>query len=171
MIRDFRYAVRMLIKSPGFTIIAILAVALGIGGSTTMFSAINALLLRPMPLIQGQDRLIYINQFFTKAADQDVGVAFPDYLEWKKQATTLECVAATEERTFIVSEGDKPDRYLGALISADAFASLGVEPILGRQFRPEEDQLNAAPVALLGYDIWKKNFGGDPAVVGKVAPD
>ena len=136
MIRDLRYAVRMLIKTPGFTTIAILAVALGIGGSTTMFSAINALLLRPMPLMQDQDRLLYVNQYFTKSADHDVGVAFSDYLEWKKQATTLDGIAAAEEATFIVSGGDKPERYLGARISADAFTFLGVQPIMGRQFRP-----------------------------------
>ena len=95
---------------------------------------------------------------------------FPDYLEWKKNVTTLEGIAAIQEATFIVSGGDKPERYLGGQISADAFSFLGVQPILGRQFRPEEDQLNAAPVALIGYDIWQNHFGGDRAVVGKTIP-
>jgi len=160
----------MLVKTPGFTIISVLAVALGIGASTTMFSSINALLLRPMPLIQEQDRLVAVSQYFQKNADQNAGTAFPDYLEWKKNVTTLEGIAAIQEATFIVSGGDKPDRYLGGQISADAFTFLGVQPILGRQFRPEEDQLNAAPVALIGYDIWQNHFGGDRAVVGKIIP-
>ncbi|HEX8489882.1 MAG TPA: ABC transporter permease, partial [Chthoniobacterales bacterium] len=148
----------MLVKTPGFTAIAVLAVALGIGASTTMFSAINALLLRPMPLMQDQDRLLYISQFFNKLPDQDAGMTFPDYLEFKKQATTLEGLAAIQEATFIISGGDKPERYLGGQISADTFSFLGVQPILGRLFRPEEDQLNAPPVALIGYELWQTHF-------------
>src|SRR3954469_15431354 len=108
MLRDLRYACRMLVKTPGFTAIAILAVALGIGASTTMFSAINALLLRPMPYIQDQDRLVSISEYFTKIPDQNAGNAFPDFLEWKKQATTLEGIGAIIESTFILSGGDKP---------------------------------------------------------------
>ena len=160
----------MLVKAPGFTAISILAVALGIGASTTMFSSINALLLRPMPLMQDQDRLVAVSQFFQKNADQNAGTAFPDYLEWKKNVTTLDGIAAIQEATFIISGGDKPERYLGGQISADAFTFMGVQPILGRLFRPEEDQLNAAPVALIGYDIWQNHFGGDRAAVGKTIP-
>jgi len=160
----------MLVKTPGFTAIAILAVALGIGASTTMFSAINALLLRPMPLIQDQERLVAVSEFFTKTPDQDAGTSFPDYLEWKKNATTLDGIAAVQPATFIISGGDKPERYLGGQISADAFSFLGVQPILGRQFRPEEDELNAPPVALIGYQVWQEHFGGDRGVVGKIIP-
>jgi putative ABC transport system permease protein len=160
----------MLVKTPGFTIISVLAIALGIGASTTMFSAINALLLRPMPLIQDQDRLVAVSEFFQKKADENAGTAFPDYLEWKKNVTTLDGIAAIQEATFIVSGGDKPERYLGGQISADAFSFMGVQPILGRLFRPEEDQLNAPPVALIGYDIWQNHFGGDRGVVDKTIP-
>ena len=170
MLRDLRYACRMLVKTPGFTSIAVLAIALGIGASTTMFSAIDALLLRPMPYIQDQDRLVAVSEFFVKVPDQNAGTAFPDYLDWKKQVTTLEGIAAIQEATFIVSGGDKPERYLGGQISADAFSFLGVQPILGRLFRPEEDHLNAAPVALIGYEVWQNHFGGDRGVVGKIIP-
>src|SRR6202051_5117765 len=110
MLRDLRYACRMLVKTPGFTLIAILAVALGIGASTTMFSSINALLLRPMPLIQDQERLVAVCEFFTKVPDQNAGTAFPDYLEWKKNTKTLDGIAAITEATFIISGGDKPER-------------------------------------------------------------
>ena len=160
----------MLVKTPGFTAIAVLAIALGIGASTTMFSSINALLLRPMPLIQDQERLVAVSEFFTKTPDQDAGTSFPDYLEWKKNATTLDGIAAVQPATFIISGGDKPERYLGGQISADAFSFLGVQPILGRQFRPEEDELNAPPVALIGYQVWQEHFGGDRGVVGKLIP-
>jgi putative ABC transport system permease protein len=160
----------MLVKTPGFTAIAILAIALGIGASTTMFSAINALLLRPMPLMEDQERLVAVSEFFTKTPDQDAGTSFPDYLEWKKNASTLDGIAAVQPATFIISGGDKPERYLGGQISADAFSFLGVQPILGRQFRPEEDELNAPPVALIGYQVWQEHFGGDRGVVGKIIP-
>jgi putative ABC transport system permease protein len=170
MIRNLRYATRMLIKTPGFSIVATLALALGIGASTTMFSAINALLLRPMPLIQDQDRLVYISEYFSKSPDHDAGVAFPDFLDWKREVTTLQGLGAASEATFILSGGDKPERYLGAQLSAETFSFLGVQPILGRQFRPEEDNLNAAPVALIGYEVWQKHFAHDAAVVGKVIP-
>src|SRR5437764_5161978 len=170
MLRDLRYACRMLVKTPGFTSIAVLAIALGIGASTTMFSAIDALLLRPMPYIQDQDRLVAVSEFFVKVPDQNAGTAFPDYLEFKRNSTTLDGIAAVQEATFIVSGGDKPERYLGGQISADAFSFLGVQPILGRLFRPEEDHLNAAPVALIGYEVWQNHFGGDRGVVGKIIP-
>jgi putative ABC transport system permease protein len=135
-----------------------------------MFSSINALLLRPMPLIQDQERLVAVSEFFTKTPDQDAGTSFPDYLEWKNNATTLDGIAAIMPATFIISGGDKPERYLGGQISADAFSFLGVQPILGRQFRPEEDELNAPPVALIGYQVWQEHFGGDRGVVGKIIP-
>src|SRR3954464_2684350 len=170
MLRDLRYASRMLVKTPGFTSIAVLAVALGIGASTTMFSSINALLLRPMPLIQDQERLVAVSEFFAKSPDQNAGTSFPDYLEWKKNATTLDGIAAIQEATFIITGGDKPERYLGGQISAETFSFLGVQPILGRQFRPEEDQLNAPPVALIGYQVWQEHFAGDKGVVGKTIP-
>jgi putative ABC transport system permease protein len=160
----------MLVKTPGFTAIAILAVALGIGVSTVGFSAINALLLRPMPYIQDQERLVAVSEFFTKDPGHDAGTAFPDYLEWKKNVTTLDGIAAIQEATFIITGGDKPERYLGGQISADAFSFMGVQPILGRLFRPEEDELNVPPVALIGYQIWQEHFGGDKGVVGKTIP-
>jgi len=160
----------MLVKTPGFTAIAVLAVALGIGGSTTMFSAINALLLRPMPYIQDQERLVSISEFFAKNPEHNNGTAFPDYRDWKKQVTTLEGLGAITEATFIISGGDKPERYLGGQISADTFSFLGVQPILGRLFRPDEDELNAPPVALIGYQVWQEHFAGDRGVVGKIIP-
>jgi putative ABC transport system permease protein len=160
----------MLVKTPGFTAIAVLAIALGIGASTTMFSAINALLLRPMPYIQDQERLVAVSEFFAKEPGHDNGTAFPDYLEWKKNVTTLDGIAAITEATFIITGGDKPERYLGGQISADAFSFMGVQPILGRLFRPEEDDLNAAPVALIGYHVWQEHFAGDKGVVGKTIP-
>src|SRR2546423_6464794 len=136
MLRDLRYACRMLVKTPGFTAIAILAVALGIGTSTTNFSAINALLLRPMPYIQDQDRLVAISEFFTKNPEHNAGVAFPDYLDWKKNITTLEGIGAIQEATFIISGGDKPERYLGGPILASTLFFSCVQPPFQPPFCP-----------------------------------
>src|SRR5881394_2398035 len=169
MWNDLRFGARMLVKTPAFTIIAGLALALGIGASTTTFSVVNALLLKPWPYIQDQDRILYVSEYFPNvSSDHDNGVAYPDYLDFKQQATTLEGFGTTSSATMIISDGDKPDRYLGAFITADAFSFLGVQPILGRTFRADEDQQRAAPVALLGYEAWKTHFGSDANVVGRV---
>ncbi len=169
MLGQFRFAARMLVKSPAFTTIAVLALALGIGASSTVFSAVNALLVKPWPYMKHQERVVYYSQYFTKQADQDAGLSHPDFLDFREQATkSFEALAASEDATFILSGSEKPERYLGSFISANAFSFLGVEPILGRLFRPEEDQLNAPPVALLGYDVWRANFGSDRNVLGKV---
>lgn len=167
MRRDLTYAIRMLIKTPAFALIAILAVALGIGASTTSFSIVNAVLLRPFPFIQNQDRLVHLTQYFNKTPDQDNAMSFPDYLEIKKLATSMEGFGAWTDATFIITNGDKPERFLGSNITAGTFSFLGVQPILGRDFRPEEDNLNAAPVALLAHHVWQNLFGSDPSIVGR----
>ena len=168
MLRQLRIAVRALVKTPAFTTIAVLALALGIGGSTTVFSAVNALLVKPWPYIKNQERVLYFSQYFTKHADQDASLSYPDYLDFKQQATSFEGLAASEDVTFILAGSERPERYLGSFISAEAFSFLGVEPFIGRLFRPEEDQLNAQPVALLGYDVWRTHFGSDRNALGKV---
>src|SRR5437016_4712045 len=169
MWNDLRFGARMLVKTPAFTIIAGLALALGIGASTTTFSVINALLLKPWPYIQDQSRVLYISEYFPKvSSDHDAGVSYPDYLDFKQQATTLEGFGTTSTATMILSDGETPDRYLGAFITADAFSFLGVKPVLGRTFRAEEDRHGAAPVALLGYEIWQNHFGSDANIIGRV---
>jgi putative ABC transport system permease protein len=169
MWNDIRFGARMLVKTPAFTVIAVLALALGIGTSTTTFSVVNGILLRPWPYIQDQDRTLYVSEYFPKvSSDHDVGVAYLDYLDFKQQATTLEGLGATTVATMIMSDGEKPDRYLGSFISADAFLFLGIKPVLGRVFRAEEDQKGAAPVALLGYEVWQNHFGADAHIIGRV---
>jgi len=168
MLQEIRFAFRMLIKTPAFSLIAILAISLGIGLSTTMFSGVNALLLRPMPLLQDQESLIFVSQYLLKQPEND-GMSFPDYREFKK-ASTLEGLAVWRDLTVTVTDNDKPALYLGAEISADAFSFFDLQPILGRSFRPEEDQLNAPPVVLLSYDLWQTQFGGDQTVVGRSVP-
>jgi putative ABC transport system permease protein len=168
MLGQFRIAARMLAKTPAFTLVAILALALGIGASTTVFSAANAVLVRPWPYLKDDGRVVCFSHYFNKQAEQDAGLSYPDYIDFKEQTTTLEGIGASEDATFILTGSEKPERYLGSFISADMFSFLGVEPFLGRLFRPEEDQPNAQPVALLGYDVWATHFGSDRTVVGKI---
>src|ERR1700756_5247673 len=152
MLGQLKIEARMLAKNPGFTGVAVLALALGIGASTTTFTAVNAVLIRPFPFMTDQDRIVSLSEWFDKLPNQDAGMSFPDYLDWKKQARNFESIGAFQDATMIISGAEKAERYLGTQISADAFTSLGVAPILGRQFHPEEDQPNAAPVVLLGYE-------------------
>ena len=170
MIRDFQYAVRMLVKTPGFTIIAVLAIALGIGASTTAFSIVNAVILRPFPFMQNQDRLVFVTSHMAQTPEEDEGLSFPDYVEIKQQATTLEGLGVWQNATFIITSGDTPERFLGATISPETFSFLGVQPIFGRNFRADEGDLNAAPVALIGYHVWQNLFGGDVSIVGRQVP-
>lgn len=169
MLADLRLALRMLAKSPAFTTVAVLALGLGIGASTTTFSAINALLLKPWPYVQSQDRVVFVSEYFPKQSKEPNGVAYPDYVDFKRDATkTLEGIGISNEVTMVLNDGDKPERYLGSLISADGFGILGVQPILGRNFRTGEDEPGAEPVALMSYNVWKSRFGADPGVVGRV---
>jgi putative ABC transport system permease protein len=169
MWNDIRFGARMLVKTPAFTVIAVLALALGIGASTTTFSVVNGVLLRPWPYIQDQERVLYVSEYFPKiSAEHDNGVAYPDYLDFKRQATTLEGLGTTSVATMILSDAEKPDRYLGSYVTADAFSFLGVKPVLGRVFRADEDQKNAPPVALIGYEVWRNHFGADANIIDRV---
>src|SRR5436853_6693211 len=169
MLANMRLALRMLAKAPAFATVTVLALALGIGASTTTFSAINALLLKPWPYIKDQGRVVFVSEYFPKVGKGPNGVAYPDYVDFKRDATkTIEGLGISYPATMFLSDGEKPARYLGAFVSADAFAILGVQPILGRNFRPDEDQPNAEPVAMLGYETWKTHFGSDSTVVGSV---
>jgi len=168
MLADFRYALRQLAKSPGFTVIAVLTLALGIGSATTCFSALNALLLRPLPLIQHQDRMLWINEAIPAKDVDRTDICYLDFLDWRKRTQTLAALWVYDTRTVILSGTDEPERVTGAGLSPGAFQAMGVQPILGRNFRIEEDELNAPPVAILGYGLWKRRFGGDRHAIGQV---
>ncbi|HEY2800920.1 MAG TPA: ABC transporter permease [Chthoniobacterales bacterium] len=168
MWRDLKFAVRSLLKAPSFAVIAIITLALGIGVVVTIFSAVNALLLKPLPLMQEQDRLVAMQVYLKSlGSDHDVGLDYPGFLDARKQLTTVEGLGISEDRTMVVSGGEKPERYLGAGVQADLFDSFGVKPILGRSFRLEENEGSAPPVVLLGYDLWQDRYGGKRNVIGQ----
>lgn len=168
MWRDVKFAFRSLLKAPAFAIISILTLALGIGVVVTVFSAVDAVLIKPLPLMQGQDRLVAINHYVEKlGADRDVGFDYPGLVDARRQLRSVTGLGISEDRTMIVGGGEKPERYLGAGVQADLFDTLGVKPILGRSFRLEENEADAPLVVLLGYDLWQDRYGGRREVVGQ----
>jgi predicted permease len=162
--QDLRYAVRMLAKSPMFTAIAVLTLALGIGGNTAIFSVVNAVLLKPLPY-SNPNQLAILSE---KSPEfPEMSVAYPNFEEWRDQSQTFAQMAAFRAESFSLAAGGKAEHVRAREASASFLTLLGVHPLLGRNFLPEEDRAGAAPVAILGYGLWQTKFGGDPQIVGK----
>jgi predicted permease len=164
LLQDMKYAVRMLAKNPGFALIAILTLALGIGANTALFSVVNGVLLNPLPFAN-PNRLAAIH--WKTPQFEQASLTYPNFLDWQKDNRTFEAMAAYREMDFSLTGYGDPQRLHGQQISADFFPLLGIQPILGRTFRREEDQVGAAPVALIGDGFWKSKFASSPDVVGK----
>lgn len=161
---DFRFAIRDLRKNPGFTAAAVFTLALAIGANTTMFTALNAVLLRPLPYPQA-DRLVELREA-TRHGNASV-VAYPDFLDWQQQNTVFAQMAAYQLAAFNLTGTDDPERVPGLRITADFFRTLGVKPALGRDFVAEEDEPGGPTVLLLSHRLWQRRFGADPSVVGR----
>ena len=163
---NLKYAVRMLVKDPWFTCVAVLALGLGIGVNNTVFTFVNAVLLRGLPFANA-DQIVHVNSR-NSAENNDMPVSYPDFVDWRAQAKTFASLAAFQPSTMNISDsGHPPERAQGVRISANAFSILGERPITGRDFRSDEDHKGAEPVALVGYGIWKTRYGSDPNLVGR----
>ncbi len=164
--QDLRYGARMLLKSPGFTMVAVLALALGIGANTAIFSVVNAVLLRPLPFAQPEQ---IITAWGSKDETQHSAVvSYMDYADWRDQTQTLEYVAAFQYGgTLLRQDEAEPEAITGANVSADLFPLLRVQPMLGRGFTRADDQPNAAPTIILGHSLWQRRFNSDPHIVGR----
>src|SRR5262245_28491588 len=162
--QDLRYGVRMLLKNPGFTTVAVLTLALGVGANTAIFTLLDKVLIRPLPVEQP-------NQLVTFAEDASgaPGIfSYPLYSELRDRNDVLSGVVAYEQRTFSLSDGNANERVVGQIVSGNYFATLGVRPALGRFFLPEEDRTpNTRPVIVISHGLWRRRFGADPAVIGK----
>ena len=156
----------MLLKKPGFTAIAVLTLALGIGANTAIFSVVNAVLLRPLPFAE-PDRLVMVYEKRLKLGRTRNPVSAPDFIDWRAQNTVFENMAAYTWWNANLTGGDEPERIMGAVASAGLFPTLGVEPALGRSFTPEEDQPNANRVVVLSHGLWQRRFGSDAGIIGK----
>ncbi|HXD34159.1 MAG TPA: ABC transporter permease [Pyrinomonadaceae bacterium] len=163
MIKDFRYAIRSLVKQPVFTVIAILTLALGIGANTTIFSVVNGVLFKALPY-PNSDRLVSLSQ--NSIERPDMSVSFPDYLEWRSQQTIFEDLSARMPAGGIITGGGEPERVIGRLVTASFFSTLGVQPALGRAFTDAEDQPGTRAI-VISYELWQRRFGGNPDVINK----
>jgi putative ABC transport system permease protein len=163
--QDVRYGARMLLRNPAFTAIAVLALALGIGANSAIFSVVNTLLLRPLPY-KDPSRLVVIWENATHLGFPKNTPSPANFLDWQKQNTLFEGMAAFAERTFNLTGVGEPERLDGRRVSANLFDLLGVKAILGRTFVPDEDK-PGTKVAILNESIWKRRFGSDPGVIGR----
>ena len=164
LFQDLRYAMRSLRSSPSFTIIALLALALGIGANAAMFTIVNAVILRPLPY-KDSGHLVYL----TEAIKRRPGMAFsyPEFQDYQKQNHVFDSMAAIQGEGFVLSGGSAPQHLHGRNVSSEFFGTLGVRPLLGRDFVSSDDQSQSAPTAIIGYGLWQRRFGGDQQIVGK----
>jgi putative ABC transport system permease protein len=163
---DLRFALRQLRKSPGFTFVAVLTLALGIGANTAIFSVVNAVLLRPLPY-PNADRIMVLNE--SSGPGQDYSVALPDYFDWRNDNTAFEQLAAThkESRNLSGILGREPERVLCASVTRNFFNIIGLPPELGRTFSEDEDKVGAPPVVVISDRLWRRVFNADPGVLGR----
>jgi len=157
----------MLWKKPSVTAVAIIAIGLGIGVNTAIFSVVNTVLLQPLPYPQPQQLVKIASEQRTQALDGRGAFSVPDFLDIQKSSTTLEYVATLQGTGTITTDGNEPERLLGAAVSADYFNVLGVKPVLGRVFTREEDTPGAASVVLISHALWQRRYGGDPNIIGR----
>jgi putative ABC transport system permease protein len=163
---DCSYALRMMGKNPGFTAIAVLTLALGIGANTAIFSVVHSVLLRSLPYPQGQ-QLVFIRQQQTKLGIEDWGFSVKEIEDYRAQNRTLSGLVEYHAMSFTLFGHGDPERVRTGVVSANYFDLFGVQPLLGRTFLPDDEKLGASPVLLLSYEYWKNNFGSDPGIVGK----
>jgi macrolide transport system ATP-binding/permease protein len=164
--QDLRFALRMLRRNPGFSLLAILCLTLGIGANTAVFSWIEGILLNPYPAVANQDRLLVLAG--TTRGESGFGMSWPDLIDIQRTCRLIDAVIAEKITGVTLSIGDRAERAPGSVVSANYFDALGIRPILGRGFEPAEDfGRNAHPVVVISYQLWQSRFHGDPAVIGK----
>jgi putative ABC transport system permease protein len=163
--QDLSYAVRTLWKQPGFTLMAVLTLALAIGANTTIFSVVNGVLLKALPYPE-PERLVALAETSKEVAVK--AVAYPDYLDWRAQQTVFENLAARMPAGGVLTGGgSEPERVIGRLVTASFFPTLGIQPRLGRFFTDAEDRPGAERVIVLSYELWQRHYGGRAQIVGQ----
>jgi len=165
LMQDLRYTLRVIFRSPGFSLIVILTLALGIGANTAIFSIVNAVLLTPLPF-SDPDRLLVI---YEKTPNTPQGsVSYPNFQDWQRGSKSFSSLAAFRKDNLVLTGEDRPERLHAGMISAGLLATLGIQPILGREFTAEEDQLGAGGAVLISEGLWRKKYGTDPNILGRV---
>jgi len=163
--QDLRYGLRMLAKNPGFAAVAVIALALGIGANSAIFSVVNTVLLRPLPY-KNPERLVMVWEENSKQGFPRDTPSPANFIDWRDQNHVFESMAAIVEASFNLTGAGDPERIDGHGVSAGLFSLLGVEPQLGRAFRSEEDKPGGSHVVIISYGLWQRRFGSDPGIIG-----
>src|SRR5215471_11148496 len=164
--QDLRYGARMLLKKPGFTLTAVITLALGVGATTAIFTVVNAVLLRPLPYPEA-DRLVYVSQTYHGELG---GSGEPKFLFWREQSRSFDALACYSEYDGAqgnLAGGDEAEYVRGLRVSEDFFRALGVYPALGRAFTSAEDTPGGERVAILSHGLWQRRFGGKTEILGR----
>ena len=167
LIADLRYGARTLGKNPGFALLAVLTLGLGIGANTAIFSVINGVLLKPLPYDNG-DRLLLIQQSTTQASQQNFGVSIKELYDYRSQLASFDGLVEFHQMSFDLLRRGEPDRVATGVVSPNFFDVLGIRPLLGRTFIATDDDEGAEAVLVLGHAYWQTKFGGDPNIIGQV---
>jgi len=162
--QDVRFAIRMLLRRPGFTAIAVLTIAIGIAANTSIFSVVNGVLLQPLP-VHDPGRLVVPNVIGPSGFE--ISLSIPNFKDWREQNTTFASMGANASRSRTLTGGERPEMLRTRMILGDWFETLGVVPYLGRVIHSDETWAGAAPIAVINYGFWQRHFGGDPGALGQ----
>src|SRR6185503_15141237 len=162
--QDIRYGARMLLKNPGITIIVILALALGIGANTAIFSVINAVVLRPLPYDEAE-RLLFLNE--KSPVLDEMSISYPNFTDWRNQNHVFEKIGVYNRNSYNLTGYGEAERIPTGQVSADLFSALRVNAALGRVFTNEEDKPGGPPVVVLSYGLWQRRFGGQTNILNQ----
>jgi len=165
-LRDIRYAVRSLVLDRGISTIVILCLALGIGVNATLFSVVDGVLIQSLPFAE-PDRLLVLQETSERRGIRDAGVAYPTLRDWQERSTMFASMAATSGSSIALSDGAEAERFAGALVTWTMFPILGVNPVMGRHLRAEDDRPGAEPVVILSHEVWQRRYQSDPQIIGR----
>jgi putative ABC transport system permease protein len=166
LLQDLRYGARMLWKSPGFTLIAVITLALGVGANTAIFSVIDALMLRPLPFRE-PDKIFQVWESNVKLGYNEMDASYPNFADWRDQNQVFEQIAIYSGRTYNLAGAAEPERIQGAIVAPAFFPLLGVKPMLGRVLAPEEDHPNKVFSVVMSERLWRRRFNSDPQIIGR----
>ncbi|MBW4697200.1 MAG: ABC transporter permease [Aphanocapsa lilacina HA4352-LM1] len=166
LLQDGRYGLRMLAGSPGFTVVAVLTLAVVIGANTAIFSVVSAVLLRSLPYAE-PERLVQVWETVPRRDQMESSISVPNYLDWREQNRVFERIALYGQAAFNLSSNGRTERLVGAIVSANFFETFGTAPLLGRGFQPQEEKTADSRVAVISYGLWQRRFEASAAVLGK----
>jgi putative ABC transport system permease protein len=164
LLQDVRYGLRMLLKAPGFTIVAVLTLTLGIGANTAIFSVVNSVLLRPLPYDEA-DKLMLLSERSPQL--EGMSISYPNFLDWRQQQSSFEHIAVFRRQSYNLTGTGEPERLVAGQVSAEMFPALRVQPARGRTFTAEEDKPGAELVTVLSHGLWQRRFGSDENILGQ----